>query len=329
MSLYIKNTNLQHNHERIKELYHHLPQVRKMTPKLKQKVKGLLKLKANKTRIQDLISKETGKVVLLKDIHNLNYTGEEKNKLEVVKNILVNEYKADCHFLIEDNVFKGLFFATPQMKSAMKSYPEYIGIDATFKLLNIRAPVYLIIVEDSNGCTEIVGVSILITENKCFIKWMMDSFKKCHPSWEKIQCIMTDKDMTERAAIQESLLPLKVNLIMCAFHTLKTFNREITTDKRGITQQERDESKRILQQMVYAESEERYLELYEELQKMPPSAVEYFNENWHESRKEWSISTDFVQHNFGNGTNNRVESLNAKLKDLDIYSSLEDFTKNF
>ncbi|KAH0555418.1 hypothetical protein KQX54_018761 [Cotesia glomerata] len=78
MSLYIKNTNLQHNHERIKELYHHLPQVRKMTPKLKQKVKGLLKLKANKTRIQDLISKETGKVVLLKDIHNLNYTGEEK-----------------------------------------------------------------------------------------------------------------------------------------------------------------------------------------------------------------------------------------------------------
>lgn len=141
---------------------------------------------------------------------------------------------------------------------------------------------------------------------------------------------MTDKDMTERAAIQESLLPLKVNLIMCAFHTLKTFNREITTDKRGITQQQRDESKRILQQMVYAESEERYLELYEELQKMPPSVVEYFNENWHESRKEWSISTDFVQHNFGNGTNNRVESLNAKLKkDLDIYSSLEDFIKNF
>ncbi|XP_057336089.1 MATH and LRR domain-containing protein PFE0570w-like [Microplitis mediator] len=216
------------------------------------------------------------------------------------------------------------------MKSAMDAYPEYVGIDATFKLLNIRAPVYLMIVEDPNGCTEIVGVSILINENKVSLEWMMDSFKKCHPSWEKIKCVMTDKDLTERDAIRSSLLPVEVNLIMCAFHTLRTFNREITTEKRRITPTERDEAKRILQQMVYAETEDRYNELYDELRRLPKSILDYFNENWHDCRNEWSLSSDYMQHNFGNDTNNRLESINAKIKkDLDRFMSLEEFIKQF
>lgn len=53
---------------------------------------------------------------------------------------------------------------------------------------------------------------------------------------------MTDKDLTERAVIRDSLLTLEVNLIMCAFHTLRTFNKEITIEKRNITAKERDEA---------------------------------------------------------------------------------------
>lgn len=72
---------------------------------------------------------------------------------------------AECHVYEEENTFKGLFFATANMKRSMVAFPEILGIDATFKLLNIRAPVYLMIVEDSEGSTEIVGVSILISED--------------------------------------------------------------------------------------------------------------------------------------------------------------------
>ncbi|XP_057335124.1 protein PFC0760c-like [Microplitis mediator] len=139
---------------------------------------------------------------------------------------------------------------------------------------------------------------------------------------------MTDKDLTERDAIKNSLLPLKVNLIMCAYHTLRTFNREITTEKRKITPTERDEAKKILQELVYAETEENYDKLYEKLNTLPQSIVDYFDTNWHESRKEWSLSSDYTQHNFLNGTNNHLESLNAKIKkDLDRYMSLEEFVK--
>lgn len=151
--LFISRMDLHHDHLTTKQLYEHLPQTRRMTPEVKEKVKELINLKANKTAIKDLIIKQTGKVVLLKDIYNLKYTGEKKNQLEAVKNILINDYQADCNFLIEDNIFKGLFFVTPQIKSAMEFYPEYVGIDATYKLLNIRAPVYLYIVKDPNGCT--------------------------------------------------------------------------------------------------------------------------------------------------------------------------------
>lgn len=211
-----------------KELYDHLPQVRRMTPETKNRVKELLELKTNKNKIKNLISKETEKVVLLKDIHNLNYSGEDQNKFGAVVKILRDDYTSGCYFLNEDNIFKGLFFATPAMKSNTRSYPEFIAVDGTFKLLNVRAPVYLLIAEDPNGCTEIVGVSISVTENKESIEWM-DCLKKSHPSWEKIKCVMTGKDLTERDAIRSSLLPLEINLIMCAFYTLRTFKREITT----------------------------------------------------------------------------------------------------
>lgn len=73
-SLIISNIKLDHNHETTKKFYDNLPQTRRMTPEVKSRVKELLKLKTNKNKINDKISKETGKVVLLKDIHSLKYT---------------------------------------------------------------------------------------------------------------------------------------------------------------------------------------------------------------------------------------------------------------
>lgn len=86
---------------------------------------------------------------------------------------------------------------------------------------------------------------------------------------------MTDKDLMERDAIKNSLLPLKVNLIICAYYTLRTLNHEITTEKRKITPTERDEAKKILRKLVYAEIEENYQKLYEKFKTLPQSIVDY------------------------------------------------------
>ncbi|CAH0553152.1 unnamed protein product [Brassicogethes aeneus] len=64
--------------------------------------------------------------------------------------------------------------------------------------------------------------------------------------------------------------------------------------------------------------------------KLPPPVVNYYNENWHKIKKEWTLNTYFLQNSFLNRTSNRLESLNQKLKSV-IHkdSSLTDFIENF
>jgi len=57
---------------------------------------------------------------------------------------------------------------------------------------------------------------------------------------------------------------------------------------------------------------------------------ERFNGNWHSIRKQWALSMKYSSGNFLNGTNNRLESLNAKLKFVvSCYSLLEEFIEKF
>ena len=62
--------------------------------------------------------------------------------------------------------------------------------------------------------------------------------------------------------------------------------------------------------------------------------VNYFNDNWHPIRNEWVLGWVLgMKSNCGsflNFTNNRLESINGKLKQvLNLYSSLEEFIDRF
>ena len=82
--------------------------------------------------------------------------------------------------------------------------------------------------------------------------------------------------------------------------------------------------------MVYAPSEQKYMELYSQFKGCAPSVVEYFEQNWHPIRKQWTMGMKYSTGNFLNGTNNRLESLNAKLKFVtSCYSSQEEFVDKF
>lgn len=88
----------------------------------------------------------------------------------------------------------------------------------------------------------------------------------------------------------------------------------------GITNGQRNMCLELVQKMAYALSEENYLELYSQFKQSAPSTVlEYFDEQWHSIRKQWT-----------NNTNNRLESLNSKLKSvISRYSTLEEFVDKF
>ena len=98
--------------------------------------------------------------------------------------------------------FKRLFFQDGSMKQCFSSYSEIIFLDATYKLLQIGLPIYLLLCEDSNGLSEIVFVCLLVTEDKDNLQWMLEMFKKNNPCWSQVRIVMADKDIGERDVIK-------------------------------------------------------------------------------------------------------------------------------
>ena len=51
----------------------------------------------------------------------------------------------------DTNVLQGIFFQNEEMKQAIAAYPELLCINATYKLLELRFPLYIMLIEDGNG----------------------------------------------------------------------------------------------------------------------------------------------------------------------------------
>ena len=59
-------------------------------------------------------------------------------------------------FVSETNVFTGILFQDKAMSSTFGAFPEVLMI-ATYKLNDLRMPLYLLMVIDGNGQSEIVA----------------------------------------------------------------------------------------------------------------------------------------------------------------------------
>ena len=147
-------------------------------------------------------------------------------------------------------------------------------------------PLYVLMVVDRNGESEIVCLWLTQFEDKETITKLVEEFKKCNSDWISTKCIMSDKDMTERTVLGKQFPQSK--LLICLFHTLRTMKREVSCKKLGISQPgERSMCLEILLKMVYARDEEEYSKLFDELKNGPQRLVEYFENNWHSIRHEW------------------------------------------
>ena len=71
-------------------------------------------------------------------------------------------YIGECvEILVTEDTFSGTYFQDKEMNEIFVSYPEVLCIDATYKLLELRFPVYLMLIEDGNGQSEISCTSCL------------------------------------------------------------------------------------------------------------------------------------------------------------------------
>ena len=79
----------------LQELFRHLSQQRQLSATTKAKVASLLQMDTNKKLVQQQISQESGKIVLLKDLANIATNSKKrksKNDLDTSVSELIDKY---------------------------------------------------------------------------------------------------------------------------------------------------------------------------------------------------------------------------------------------
>ena len=66
----------------------------------------------------------------------------------------------------DEKEFTGLFIQDNIMKVTYAACPELIIVDATYKLNELRIPLYVILIVDGNGTSEIVGLYLTSLETR-------------------------------------------------------------------------------------------------------------------------------------------------------------------
>ena len=69
-------------------------------------------------------------------------------------------------FVDDDKMLKAIYFQTKKMQDTFCTYPELLLIDTTYKLNDLRMPLYVLMVVDGNGESEIVCLWITQFEDK-------------------------------------------------------------------------------------------------------------------------------------------------------------------
>jgi zinc finger SWIM domain-containing protein 3 len=289
-ALEVSNVTLNHNHSPSKELYDHLPRQRCLAKDLRQHGKDVLRLKANSKMFQQEIESTTGHAITLKDIANLKYEDKKKsnsNDIEEVVNYLKTQDGANVDVIVDqEGDFKCLLYQDRYMQNVYSSFPELIMVDATYKLLDLRMPVYIMLAIDGEGLSEIVAIFIVSEETDLVITSAVQSFKKHNPAWSKTVTIFSDKDFNERQAFTKCFPQAKLSL--CLFHTLRSFKREVTTEKMGITTDERIRCLEIVTQIVYSNSPAEYDRHVKKLRDTKlQSVIQYYEKNWEPIKEQF------------------------------------------
>ena len=115
------------------------------------------------------------------------------------------------------------------------------------------------------------------------------------------------------------------------FHKLRSLKREISNKKFNLNKSQTIALKELFQRMCYAKSSDEYDNLFKMFWQVAPESIkDYFPTHWQSLKSEWVVDDKCYTGNFVNTTNNRLESINSKLKsDINFYSSLENFVKGF
>ncbi|CAG5079624.1 Similar to Zswim3: Zinc finger SWIM domain-containing protein 3 (Mus musculus) [Cotesia congregata] len=295
-------------HEPTGPLYKLFPENRRLSPEQLAEVHKYMILHCEKKRLRHHIMTNYGKFCTLRDLTN------------------IKAKRADVSICKEKNQFKGLYFSTPDMKNSMNAWPEVVFIDGTYTLLDNNLTLTIVAVEDSNGLTNIVAIGLLACEDIPTFDWFIKTFiKNNQEPCSRIKSFMADKSIVERTVLKNNFK--NVPVYICIFHTLQAVKRAL--QKKNISVAQQTKIFELFKNLAYSSSQKTYDQQYETFCKeVPAEILKYFKDHWFNCQEEWT-TFNMKEENFNNSSNNRVESLNQKAKQIvEKRSSPTDFIKS-
>ncbi|XP_065666536.1 uncharacterized protein LOC136087521 isoform X3 [Hydra vulgaris] len=151
----------EHSHCITEESFMHLPHQCQLDVDEKNEMTHMLAVKANKKLIQQHMMKSTGKVITLKDIQNINqaFKNQDDKNLTTLLNEMLKQKDSVTEVVInDDNQLQALYYQENKMMKLFAYYPELLLLDATYKLNNLRMPLYVLMCVDGNGEGVIVAL---------------------------------------------------------------------------------------------------------------------------------------------------------------------------
>ncbi|XP_043209956.1 protein FAR1-RELATED SEQUENCE 2-like isoform X1 [Amphibalanus amphitrite] len=310
LKLVVKELNLEHSHTVSKASFMLEPENRRLTEDEKEVARQFHRVGADKKRIRQHMLDQYGKVLTRHDLNNvLRVPKNGQPDLEAAISILSERGFAST--VVEDaGTVCGLFFQDQEMRSAYEKFPDLLLMDSTYKLLDIRTPVFTILTVDSFGRGVPLAVFLVTNETAHMIGAMLRVFREHNTAAASITKVwLTDKDRAEKAAIKD-VFP-DCDQFLCSFHVLQSFRRELNL--ASVEKGERERILGVLQQLVFASSETEYRRLREDIRH--PATDRYLKDNWDEIRGEWVRGLSGAAMS-GVFTNNHLESLHGKMKSV-------------
>ncbi|XP_066266550.1 zinc finger SWIM domain-containing protein 3-like [Branchiostoma lanceolatum] len=270
-SLIVKSFQEQHNHSISKVSFLSLPQRRKEPPPVL--ISNLNKTDSNAPAAHVQASKPTPPV----DIGRV---------VETMRKIPGATVHVKTSTTEQNKTLSSIFFQTAHMKNLFQAFPDVLLIDATMKQNETNIPLYLLMIIDSNGELHIAGLFMALLEDSATTVHFISSFKASNPNHTRTECIVADAGMPHRDLLAVHFP--NVTMSMSELHTLRAFRREVSTEKLGISPDQKTACLQTMEKMVSAQSKEEYDEYYNILQFLDiPQVLVYFNDNWHGKKEEW------------------------------------------
>jgi len=257
---------------------------------------SLLDLGVPARNVRTLLKDSSGKPLTLRDIHNQRVVNE-KNKanglsdvellIAAVDDMLQNDPGSTAVYAVnDDSELRMLFWQTSSMHDLFAQFPEVLFVDGTYCVNSVRMPLYCLSVQDGYGNGRICGYALVADETFQSIYTLLELFKdKNSASIAQLATVIVDKDFNEIACISQIFPHAKVQI--CTFHVLKAFRTAIG-NLQCVTKDTKDVLRDKVQKIVYAKSENKFQELYDELKSVDCAEfVQYFEINWYPIREQW------------------------------------------